>query len=168
MSNTDTVHVFERAGLGKAPFRYVGSEEKRGPVTLPDGSQCGAPGQPMGTCDYCAQGIALCCIIEDAEGKRFIVGSDCVRKTGDAGLRKQVNRHASELRKAREAERIEASRERLEADSGLRAALQRTPHSNAWMAKKGLTTLDEVQWLLERGGHTGKLRAARKIDKVLA
>jgi len=87
------IHAFERAGLGKAPFRCIGVEEKRGPITLPNGLQVGAPGQAMGTCAFCSQGIAECYLIQNADKKQFTVGCDCVRKTGDAGMRKAINMH---------------------------------------------------------------------------
>lgn len=87
MTKTDNpheigLHVFERAGLGKAPFQFTGMYEK-----VYQACQ-GAPIQPGSSCDYCGQGIRYCCAIIDATGKEFKVGSDCVRKTGDAGLLK--------------------------------------------------------------------------------
>jgi len=73
-------HVFERAGLGVAPFRFVGVTESIFKAA-PD-----APRQPGTCCDFCGTGIMVVCIIQDANGKRFKVGSDCVAKTGDKGL----------------------------------------------------------------------------------
>lgn len=66
---TTELHPFEQAGLGKAPFRYLGSGEKRT-----------NSGQPAGTCEYCSRGILTCCVIGSADGKTFVVGCDCVRK----------------------------------------------------------------------------------------
>lgn len=80
------LHVFEKAGLGKAPFRCVGVTEKVGPITMPDGTQIGSPGQPMGCCDYCGTGIKDCYVIQSSDKKQFVVGCDCVARTGDAGL----------------------------------------------------------------------------------
>lgn len=91
---TEKIHKFEEAGLGKAPFQVVGVHEERGPkVTYIDGIRCesGAPGQPVGTCDYCGTGIADCYEIRSSDGKEFVVGSDCVAKTGDAGLKTKVD-----------------------------------------------------------------------------
>ena len=73
-------HVWERAKLGVAPFRFVG-------VTIKTYQACpDAPIQPGTCCDYCGTGIMEVCIIRDARGKEFKVGNDCVRRTGDAGL----------------------------------------------------------------------------------
>jgi hypothetical protein len=52
---SEKVHIFERAGLAKAPFRYVGSTYRVGPIRFIDKGvevRVGSPGQPMGTCDY--------------------------------------------------------------------------------------------------------------------
>ena len=75
------LHPFEDAGLGVAPFRFVGVENRVGPISLGNGVTVGAPGQPMGVCDYCSQGIKECCIIQDSTGKTFVVGNVCVGKT---------------------------------------------------------------------------------------
>ena len=88
------MHVFERAGLGKAPFRFVGSFEKVFQAT-PD-----SPRQPGGTCDFCGTGIMICCAIRGADGREFKVGSDCLRKTGDAGLIKAFKTSPAERAKA--------------------------------------------------------------------
>lgn len=169
-----SIHKFEQAGLGKAPFRYVGFTEKRGPIrtVLPNGivQECGAPGQPMGTCDYCGQGIAICCEIVSADGKRFVVGSDCVEKTGDAGLRKvktDVQKRARENQKAREQQRISDMRARLASDDELRSKLSVIPHPQQWRAEKGETLLDSVEWMMDRAGHSGQMKTVRAIERVL-
>lgn len=166
MTNETTIHKFERAGLGKAPFRYVGSYRDVGPHKLADGSECGYPGQPMGTCDYCGQGIAICCQVESSDGKRFVVGSDCVAKTGDAGLKKLVQSDARKAAKAREQQRIGEMRDRLTMDDDLRAKLAAIPHPTAWRAEKGETLLDSVEWMMDRAGHSGRIKTVRCIERV--
>lgn len=68
------IHPFEAAGLGLAPFRYVGSEVRLHQVP-------GCHPKAGASCDFCGTSIALCCLIESADGKRFKVGCDCVAKT---------------------------------------------------------------------------------------
>lgn len=114
----EKIHIFERAGLGKAPYQYKGMTEN---VYVP----CpGAPGQAGGTCDYCGTGIRYEFIFVSADGKRFVVGSDCVHKSGDSGMRKVV---AEELRQREAAKRaakreekrlawLEENKDRLEAE----------------------------------------------------
>jgi hypothetical protein len=75
------MHVFERAGLGHAPFRVVGVDYRRGPMH-----------EPIGTCDFCGQRIAECWLIRSADGRRFVVCCDCVAKTRDVGSFNQVER----------------------------------------------------------------------------
>lgn len=93
------VHCFEKSGLGKAPFRCVGfasipsasmaehnvSAYNNAMAMLPRDVGCG-------TCDYCGTAIMHNFIIQGSgEGdRRFVVGSDCVARTGDAGLIKAV------------------------------------------------------------------------------
>ena len=93
-----TVHVFERAGLGKAPFRFV-SCQKKIYQAFP-----GAPVQPGSSCDFCGNGIMFEYWIRSSDGKDFKVGCDCVFKTNDAGLRRVVDakRREIECKKAHE------------------------------------------------------------------
>lgn len=87
------LHVFEKAGLGKAPFHIKGSYELKWQA-FP-----GAPVQCGGSCDYCGQGIMYAVAIGSADGKTFKVGCDCVARTGDAGLIKRYKNHP-DVRKA--------------------------------------------------------------------
>lgn len=76
----EDIHPFEVAGLGLAPFRFVGMTEN---------VYSAAPGhsQPGGSCDYCCNGIKYECHIVSSDGKRFKVGTDCVLKLGRADNR---------------------------------------------------------------------------------
>ncbi len=77
---TMTLHPFEKAGLGKAPFHCTAVT-----VNVYDsgaGSLFGSHKQPGGSCDYCGTGIMYEYWIKGADGSQFKVGSDCVAKTG--------------------------------------------------------------------------------------
>lgn len=167
----NTTHKFEKAGLGKAPFRVLGVETKVGPIRCTDpktGIECttGAPGQPMGCCDYCGTGIAECWTIRSADGKESIVGSTCIGSAGDAGLKKVVNKHRAKASKAREAARIAELVSRLENDSALRELLASKPHPNVWRAGQNETMLDSVEWMLSYAGHAGQIKTVRLIAKI--
>ena len=60
------VHAFDMAGLGKAPFKCVGYAKN----TL------------GGVCSYCGTGLLYEYKIVSADGKSFVVGCECVKKTG--------------------------------------------------------------------------------------
>lgn len=169
------VHQFEAAGLGKAPFRYVGFRERRGPEKVLDkngnwtGEECGSPGQPMGTCKFCGQGIAICCEIVSADGKRFIVGSDCVEKTGDAGLGKvktEVARYKSQKRKEAEQVRISKLAADLSNDRELLYLLEGKKHPSKWGQDNGLTLFDYCRWMMDNAGHAGKMKIVRLVAKL--
>jgi hypothetical protein len=102
------VHPFERAGLGKGPFRCIGMTENWYP--LGDGTS-----KPGGSCDFCGTGIAYQYLIRSSDGKQFKVGIDCVGRTRDTQLEEQARRehYAAESREARE--RWEAHRKEEEA-----------------------------------------------------
>ena len=152
-------HQFEAAGLGRAPFQFVG-------VVMRWHQPCAdAPKQPGGTCKYCGHGIAECCIIRDADGKKFDVGNVCVEKTGDRGLvnqtKKAINALRTEERKARERVRIAAAREAFKRDDVI-AALHTQPHP---YGHNGKCLFHYVDWLFFNGGHTGLFNAAKIIER---
>lgn len=101
------VHPFELAGLGVAPFRFVGWHESKFQACP------GAPVKAGSSCDFCAQSIMIVCVIEDAHGRRFKVGCDCARKAGGAKLvarvEKAMTEREREIRKAR-SEKAKAAR----------------------------------------------------------
>lgn len=108
-----TIHPFEAAGLGLAPFRYAGMSEKV--IHHADGHS-----QPAGTCDYCSNGIRYCFHVESSDKKRFAVGCDCIRK-----IARSDNRLLSEVERAKA--RFEADRRlalRIEKNKAREAARQ--------------------------------------------
>lgn len=159
----ETLHVFEKAGLGRAPFRFVGFTVEKYQAN-PGDPNC--PIQPGTSCDYCGQGIMNVCHIKSADGKRFKVGCDCVHKTGDAGLRKVVDatvrKHERDVRHLREAAKIKLVTDFL-ADQTNRDALTQQPHPMEWAANQGKTMLDYAVWMLRNSGATGKI----KLGKLL-
>lgn len=70
-----TVHPFEKAGLGVAPFRCVGVRENW--FEIP-----GVMRKPGGSCKFCGTGILYEYMIVSSDSKEFVVGCDCVMKTG--------------------------------------------------------------------------------------
>jgi hypothetical protein len=70
-----TIHPFEAAGLGLAPFRYVRFYQAKYQACQ------GAPIQPGASCDYCGTGIMNVYVINSSDGKEFKTGCDCVYKT---------------------------------------------------------------------------------------
>ena len=58
------VHKFELAGLGLAPYTFLGCERK-----VYQACQ-GAPEQPGGSCDYCGTGIMYQFLLRSADGRR--------------------------------------------------------------------------------------------------
>jgi hypothetical protein len=162
-------HKFERAGLGKAPFQVVGCEERRGPIDMGGGLTVGAPGQPMGCCDFCGTGIVDCFTIQSADGRRFVVGNVCVNKTGDAGLIKvvksEVARLRTEARHRREAAKIQKLVAMLD-DPRVQEWLDSLGHprtDSAFFASQ--TRLDWAMWLLNHAGNKGKLDVLRWLEK---
>ncbi len=161
-------HPWEKAGLGIAPFRFVGSETKTYQACP------GAPIQVGGSCDACGNGIKHFCWIEDANGKRFKVGSVCVNKV-DRKLGKVADAAVKAADKAATAERenarIAATIEILEREelSGpiLRAEIASHPHPNAWRAEQGDTRLDYFRWMFSNAGHSGSMKIVRAIDKTI-
>jgi hypothetical protein len=157
------VHAFEKAGLGRAPFRCVGfSVEKY--------QACpGAPIQVGGSCAYCGTGIMDTYWIRGSEpgAKTFKVGSDCVRRTGDAGLIKSHKTHPA-VRAAAKAKRIAQSAAHIDewrsmmADEAkvaiLTAARYGEQGERCW--------LDVAKFAYERCGAAGRkrwLKAAKHI-----
>lgn len=161
-------HVFEAAGLGKAPFRCVGVVE----VTY---QACpGAPIQPGGSCDYCGTGISIHCKIKSADGKEFKVGSDCVRKTGDAGLLRGYQTHpavrkmAADKRKAKDAKIVAEWTALIEAPATVEKLSKMFVAGRPWVAGEQITLLEHLKTVWGMCGAAGRARWFKKLKGYVA
>lgn len=163
------MHPFEKVGLGKAPFKFVGmvSQDLRYGEAILNRAEYEKTGiaittKPGGTCDYCGTYIVQMFKIAGADGKTFKVGCDCVAKVCGSGervsrdVKQAAKAHASKVRKAREASKGALDLDWLE---GNKNALSMLPHPNAWRASNGATLLDYLTWFIAHAGVTGKAKA---------
>ncbi len=154
-------HPFERAGLGIAPFQFVGMSESF--IRHPDGTT-----QAGSSCQYCSTGIRYLFHIKSADGRTFYVGSDCVEKTCKPGgpIVTAVQKAARAAKKIADAaklkERIVVTRAILDANPAL---LTDRGHPNEWRARCGDTARDYVEFLLRSGGAKGRSDACKIVEK---
>ena len=162
---TDQIHIFEKAGLGLAPFKLIGFADR--PFQLPDGTI-----KAGGTCDYCSQGIRTAAVILSADGKRFDVGCDCVRKVGDAGMIKAVKKHDSEKRAAKAIIRDDKNRAEIERilteETVYIDRIKAIPHALDWRAAKGETMYDDLKFRLQSSGAAGRARLLKQMKRGVA
>jgi hypothetical protein len=116
------LHVFERAGLGKAPYAVIGAFECKYQA-CPD-----APVQPGGSCDYCGTGIMYAIELRSHDGRIFKVGSDCINKAGDSGLLRAYKNHplvraAQRAKTVARDDRVKAQWAAIMADDAAKAKL---------------------------------------------
>lgn len=143
MTQTKT-HVF--AHLGPAPYRYLGVTKN---LYVPDG--CPEASKPGGSCDHCGTGIMWEFHFEASNGRKFKVGSSCVDKSGDNGMRaviaQDVRDHQRELREVRNAKKRVAN-EAIVAEHwpSARPIFSTQPHPNAYYASQGKTLADYLEF----------------------
>ena len=143
-------HVFQAAGLGKAPFHFK-------EFTVGDTQ-----------CDYCATHIHNIFWIQSSDNRTFKVGCDCVEKTEDQGLRRVVSRawreHQTMLRKTREKRILESIENEVLHNEETRNLLRSMPHP---LGFQGKTFLDYGIWMCSNAGTSGKMRLAKMVNKAL-
>lgn len=153
-------HVFETAKLGQAPYHYLGCE-KAIYVACP-----GAPMQPGATCQYCGTGIMYKFWLQSADGKRFFVGSDCIIKSGDLGLKNvidaDVKRLQKEVRDSRNQSLVETFEAFLKVNPDFWTRDVR-PHPVYFYAKQGKTMGDYRKFCYEHSGLSSKATIARQL-----
>lgn len=153
--NKDLVskHVFEEAGLGKAPFRFMGISQNL--------FKAGDAVKPGGTCDYCGTGILHEYKIVSADNKSFVVGSNCILKTGDKGIIKayksspEYRKCQSDARKRR-IEKHKVKVKELLKDKSIIKNLTNLDHPYGVKDRSTgnmLNALDYVNYVLEWGGN---------------
>ncbi len=160
------MHVFERAGLGKAPFRCVGAHEEY--ITHPDGTT-----QASGSCQFCGMGIRNVFMIRGADGKMFKVGSDCVARTGDEGLIKSYKTHPAvrqlnrDKAQARD-DRVVAEWNTLISDSTTITKLSAIMvPGRPWIAGEQVTLLESMDRLWNMCGAVGRNRTLKTLKRHL-
>lgn len=175
METTNTVHAFEKAGLGKAPFRFVGAIQQDlcyGEAILNraefERTGIAITTKPGGSCDFCGQYIVNMYQIESSDGRRFKVGCDCVEKTGDAGLCRKVAEHRRKSARAKRVAKADAVRGSIAAilsSSANRKALRAAPHPRGFA---GQTALDNVRWMLKNAGAAGRAKLLKTLASQMA
>ena len=148
---TNTILVFEAANLGKGPFKldHVTGEG--------------------GNCQLCNTSIVWRFYIKGQDEGMFFVGSDCVMKTGDAGLMKKVQAEVkarqNEARAKRESEKL-VKLGTLLADLTVQEKLRAKAHPNRYYASQGKTMLDYYQWTHRYASKSAKLAALKAIQSL--
>lgn len=167
-----TIHPFERAGLGKAPYRVTGSYESKYQA-IPGDPNC--PIQPGSSCDYCAAGIMLVVKVRSADGRDFKVGCDCAGRVYQECAATDLERDARRMRDAvnkikrehshrRDDTRIEAACALFEAHRETFSDMWETPPP----AKYARSWAEYIDWMLEHAGRTGRVKVARIIERMVA
>ncbi len=164
MAPHDTIHKFEIAGLGKAPFKVVGFYKMPSPslgeqnpdaynnllAAMPKGAGCGS-------CAYCGTPLINNYIIESADNNIHAVGCDCVEKVGDKGLttrikemQRQARREAREIKRQAEWEaKMQAQRDANGGKTNAEIYQEKMDARNAIIDAGKETIVDDVQEILK-------------------
>lgn len=152
-------HPFELAGLDHGPYRFIGAVSIPAPslgeqnptaymnalAALPRDLVNGC-----GTCGHCGRGIMNVCIVLAATGRKFGVGCDCIRKSGDASIGNAALVGVSRL-------------ERLKRQA--KAELKRAARHAAWLAAVDPSTGETRE---ERNARERQEREAAQALKAAA
>jgi arginine utilization protein RocB len=124
------IHQFEEAGLGKAPFTYIGYYVS------------------AGSCDFCNTRIVNNFKVQSSDGKQFKVGCDCIEKVGDKGLINAMKKVKAEIAKQKRIENEKKKQaEFQELILNYKDLLDQTPHHNEYFAKQGKTQYDFMKFM---------------------
>lgn len=160
-------HAFEVAGLGLAPFRFVGASENV--ITHPDGTQ-----QAGGCCAYCYTGIRLECRVVSADNKSFVVGCNCIAKVGDTGLLKayktspDFRRHQAKLRAVKAKAVFDALTALI---ASKKEEFSAKPHPYGFVDRvtgTPMTYLDYINYQFDRCGAAGRAAMLKAMQKAAA
>lgn len=146
--------------FGQAPFRFYGiwSAPSKGLLeqnpTAYNNAMSSRPVNCRFSCDHCGMGIVHHCMIKDANGKKFSVGSSCIDKIGDVENLSELA--AIQKEKARKKRKLAAEKKREIAAQKAKEELERQREVNG-----GLTD-HEVQ--LKRGDSLMATAKAQYIE----
>lgn len=158
MSNKK-VHVFEH--LGKPPYRYDGYDEL---VFIVPGTGINKAG---GSCDHCGTAIRNAYFFTSSDGKRFKVGSSCVNKSGDKGMRKFVSEETRKAKAAKEKAALPGLREELRnLIESKKPELVKLGHPYSWCRHNGLTYYDYFDYCARQAGFSKVKKLIREINSI--
>jgi hypothetical protein len=107
--------------------------------------------------------------LADVNGKKFKVGCECVKKTGDVGLidvvKREIARRKREAKNDARVARQTQLRNLLALDS-VKAAFQDRPHPNTYFASQGKTYFDYAVYMLSCGGDSSKDYLFAEMDRL--
>lgn len=159
------MHAFERAGLGKAPFKFVSFGTKTYQACP------GAPVQPGSSCDYCGTAISGEFWIKSADGKHSKVGCNCIEKVGDKGLIRAY-KNSPEFRKLqrekRHAKDVQVTEELQALFKAKQGQWSAEPHPYSFVDRKTglpLSKWDYVQFMFNACGASGRYSMLRRLKK---
>ncbi len=163
MTEQDNRHPFERQGLGKAPFAYIGQVHQDmmyGEVVLNRETATASSGyittKPGGTCAYCGTYILNMFNVGSSDGQIFHVGSDCIMKVGQQADDKATRA----LVKAVKAAIARNAKERLAAKASAAKAFYATPDVQAYLTETRSMRLDFIL------AHAGDARIIKEINAL--
>lgn len=149
MTNT-MIHMFEKAGLGQAPYTFDGVETTHG-----------------STCQFCGTAIIYRFWLTSADGRKFFVGSDCILKSGDAGLKRIIDpilaAHQAELRENREREVLAKFAEYSAATPNFWNVAYPGEHPYKYFASIGKTKGDYMKFCYDHSGRAKRAKIAREV-----
>jgi hypothetical protein len=168
-----TQHPFEKAGLGKAPFRYVGIDAQDlmyGQAILNraeyEKTGIAVTTKPGGSCAYCGNYIVNMYNVLSSDGRKFHVGSECVNKTNDAklidGARKDKNAMLTKRRQTK-AKTSKADAQSWYDSPAIVAWLVSQAHPSAFYAGQGKTLRDYYDFILRA---CGDAKYAQKVAEL--
>jgi hypothetical protein len=174
-SAANVTHPFERAGLGKAPFRFIalrdtaeGANADNGLVKVGElDGVAEVHTKPGGTCAYCGTYIIVMVDVVSSDGHKFHVGTDCAEKTCGKHLVDAVKtavRKRNRAKTATKSANVQVELGVLFADEEALARLSNLPHPKL----PGLTMRDYAEWMVRRSGATGRAKLLKAIKAALA
>ena len=116
---TEMTHKWEDAGHGKAPFKVVGifempapSMAEHNPAAYQNAMNAIPFGYRVGSCGVCGMGLSVNFLINSADGNKFAVGCECVKKAGDHGMIETVklmkNKRTREINRQKRSDKHQA------------------------------------------------------------
>jgi hypothetical protein len=167
---------WEKLGCGKAPYRFVGNVDTAAGADSTGMVKCGTMGgydvltKPGGTCDVCGTYIVVFYNFVSSDGVKFHVGCECAEKAADqlsektlSAVQRAKKRHTTNLRKAREAKKLTELKELIAEN---KENYSKLPHPNKWVAEKGKTLNDYIEWMMEKAGTSGKIRLLKTLQSL--